>query len=731
MRLSKITIVGFGGVADRIEVDLDADVIIIAGANGFGKTTICNAISWAITGDHASGDGVRNVYSATGSTFVELVLKEGDQRVTVARSLSNPNETNPKKYIWGLAVTVNGETSKGAAAEQWMKANLAQVDPNSEFSSAASVMVEGLYLKQESLRRFLTDQADTERFTAVAEMVGAGRLRSFVTQLESSKTAWVKAVNRMDAELEPRRARIEEVKFAQEALEKEIAHAEAPEVLDRWQRWILELERIGVRFDAGNGSVTEITEETLGKLRSQFASKRSEIEHRESLLLALEAELRIEGPSAPLPSEIDAISQRVEGLVRDEVDLRATVEVLRADSEMRADEFRRNQSAREDLAAMANILLRHVSDNCPACGQGVEPRSFTDRLHEIVAASVHSIELEQVNEARARLEAEESSLLELSRLGTRLKDKLRVAEEQQASVLTMQRRRRDRILELGPLGGESLDAVRDDALSSVALQQIGAELELLRRRRAAITDAEQLTMTFESTASAQGARKRLQRMKIELSQAESELSRYESEVTKRRGVADDADRLVRQLKLDAEGFVTRRLESLNPLLAQFYSAIDPHPTFRSIQILTHQAYGKHRLAPVLHDPELGVSVNDPGGTLSTSQANALAVALFLSFNMGFASSALHTLILDDPLQNLDDVHLLGLVDLLRKVAPSRQIVITTHDQAFAALLARKLRPIGSAARTVVVRFFKWDRSGPGFDQVEIPREEQPLKLTAV
>ncbi len=72
-----------------------------------------------------------------------------------------------------------------------------------------------------------------------------------------------------------------------------------------------------------------------------------------------------------------------------------------------------------------------------------------------------------------------------------------------------------------------------------------------------------------------------------------------------------------------------------------------------------------------------------------------------------------------------------LVDLLRKVAPSRQIIITTHDQAFAALLARKLRPIGPDSRTVVVRFLKWDRSGPGFDQVEVPREEQPLKLADV
>ncbi len=570
-----------------------------------------------------------------------------------------PAKLTQKKYSWILTVTVNGETFKGAAAEQWLKDSLAQADPDTEFASAASAMMDGLYLKQESLRRFLTGQADTERFTAIAEMVGAGRLRGFATQLESSKTAWVKAVNRLDAELEPRRARIEGDKISQTALESEIALAEAPEVLDRWQRWISELEQIGVHTDADNDRLTVLTEESLRRLRSQLSSRRSEVEHRESLLLSLEAELRIEGPPAPLPDEIDAIRQRVDRLVRDEADLRHTVEALRVESEMRSDEFRKNQSMREDLAEMANILLRHVADNCPACGQGVEPLLFTNRLHEIVATSEHSAELEQVTQARTRFETEEQSLLELSRFGARLKAQLQAAEEQQAAALTMQNRRRDRILEIAPVSGESLAAVRDGALSSVALQLIGSELGSLRRQRAAVVDAEQMTMSFESTASVFGARKRLQQLKVELSQSESELKRYESDVAMRRGVAEDADHLVRQLKHDAESFVAQRIESLNPLLSQFYSAIDPHPTFRSIQILTHQAQGKHRLAPVLHDPELGVSVNDPGGTLSTSQANALAVALFLSFNMGFATSALQTLILDDPLQNLDDVHLLA------------------------------------------------------------------------
>jgi DNA repair exonuclease SbcCD ATPase subunit len=104
--------------------------------------------------------------------------------------------------------------------------------------------------------------------------------------------------------------------------------------------------------------------------------------------------------------------------------------------------------------------------------------------------------------------------------------------------------------------------------------------------------------------------------------------------------------------------------------------------------------------------------------------------LFLSFNLGFAPTHVKSLILDDPLQNLDDVHLLGLVDLLRKILPHRQLIVTTHDHAFASLLARKLRPVSENFRTTYVRFTKWDRNGPGVEQWDVPAETSPLKLVA-
>jgi exonuclease SbcC len=86
--------------------------------------------------------------------------------------------------------------------------------------------------------------------------------------------------------------------------------------------------------------------------------------------------------------------------------------------------------------------------------------------------------------------------------------------------------------------------------------------------------------------------------------------------------------------------------------------------------------------------------------------------------------------LDDPLQSLDDVNLLGLVDTLRRTKSVRQLIISTHDPRFASLLERKLRPVGSGERTVVVELNAWTTDGPAIKQRELPREPSVFKVAA-
>lgn len=727
MRLSSISIMGFGGIADRVEIDLDADVVIVVGSNGYGKTTICNAIAWVLSGRHDSNEGPRNVYTPSGTTTVSLVLSDFDRRVTVSRSLGNPGETNPNKHEWVLTVEAGGELLRGQVAEQWIRIHLARAEGEQDYESVASAMVDAIYLRQESLRQFLTGHEDTDRFSAVAEMVGAGRLQEFVTQLDSHKSAWVRAVNKMEAGLEPAQARLDDLKISRDALSSEIARAQSPDVLSRWREWCGEVQRSYSTHDM-RPIPPELTEQTLASFRKVLGAARSELTSRDVALQTVLAELTVEAPPLPDEAEIETLSAQIKNVDEAEQVAEEAVARHRLEHARLEETYRRHQTARDDLASMATILLRHVSDSCAACGQSVDQDAFTQRLNRMISESEQADDLEQVELARVSLGDAEEVFRNVSRERLQLEERSRRLAEQKAASLATARLRATRIRDLAPINGHTFAGETVDLVAGAQL--IAAEVEMLRTRQSRLADLEHRGMEFEAAASLESARKRVLRLEVEISEAENSLNARLREVEARRTVGADADRLIRLLKEDAETFVNDRIEALQPLLAQFYAAIDPHPTFRTVQILTRQSYGKHRLSPVLVDEDHGVTVNDPGRTLSTSQANALAVALFLSFNLGFATHGLAGLILDDPLQNLDDVHLLGLVDLLRKVAPHRQIIVTTHDQTLASLLARKLRPIGADSRTVIVRFTKWDRNGPGVEQVEIPRVEQPLKLAS-
>ncbi len=72
---------------------------------------------------------------------------------------------------------------------------------------------------------------------------------------------------------------------------------------------------------------------------------------------------------------------------------------------------------------------------------------------------------------------------------------------------------------------------------------------------------------------------------------------------------------------------------------------------------------------------------EPTNYLSTAQANALALALFLSFSASQNWSPLDVVLMDDPVQHMDDLNALAFLDVLRSVVTleprKRQVVIST------------------------------------------------------
>ena len=167
---------------------------------------------------------------------------------------------------------------------------------------------------------------------------------------------------------------------------------------------------------------------------------------------------------------------------------------------------------------------------------------------------------------------------------------------------------------------------------------------------------------------------------------------------------------------------------MGSVLQRIYAGIDPHPAFRIVQFLTRFAYRRGRLRISVRDSSAQVFTETPETVMSSSQLNALAVAVFLTFNLGLQRPPLRSALLDDPLQILDDINLLGIVDVLRRAKSGRQLIVSTHDPRLGQLLEKKLRSVAVAERTRILQFETWTREGPVVVERDVEPDARPLKI---
>jgi DNA repair exonuclease SbcCD ATPase subunit len=80
MRLLSLELSGFRGFPLHQEFDLDADAVVVVGANGNGKTSLFDGILWALCGRvlRLANDDARlvSLYSETGQARAALRFRD-------------------------------------------------------------------------------------------------------------------------------------------------------------------------------------------------------------------------------------------------------------------------------------------------------------------------------------------------------------------------------------------------------------------------------------------------------------------------------------------------------------------------------------------------------------------------------------------------------------------------------------------------------------------------------
>lgn len=714
MKLTRLSLNGFRGFPSPESFDLDANAVVIVGVNGQGKTSLFDGVLWALTGRIPRlGDDARlvSMYSPSGEARVEVGLRSASgASLTVTRSFDGGQQQ--------LRLAQDGEISRDEAARVKLLETLwpdAMHTPDGP-AALTSALTRSVYLQQDLVREFVEADDEQQRFSAVSELVGAGRVTDLSLALERAKTAWSRATNVRAKDLELAQSRLE-------SLEAQLSTLTLPtegdiDITDTWGRWWERASEFAEPDTATPPADSSVAPRLLDAAVKQMDVQRHSVEHRAGLLRELLAEVEAQPPtqaSAVPIHELQAAAAKAEA------DVNSAREALEQALAQAAEQRRIQVQLRDtqaELRALAELALRHLGDTCPVCGQGYDEAHTRHRLEELAGGP--SDPDEAAEPQTSQVSALAATVEELERHQSAAVAALREAGMRERQLGHWRDERNRRLHELG------LGAVDDADLVAVLQQALEDALDLSEELSEHRAHGERLALDLTRA----GERSRRSELEHQVDTVRGEVVELKELVQSREGTGDVAGAVLEGLRNAASEVVAAQLEQTDPLLQRIYATVDPHPSFRAVRLLTKIARGRGRLNTAILDPHAGLSSESPEAVLSSSQMNALAVSVFLALNLGVRTLPMQAVILDDPLQSLDDVNLLGLIDLLRRTKDQRQLLVSTHDERFGRLLARKLRPVQDGQRTRIIELSGWGPHGPVVRQQDSVRDSEPLRIAA-
>jgi DNA repair exonuclease SbcCD ATPase subunit len=682
VRLASISVVNFRGFARRQTIDLNADIIVVWGANGTGKTSLLDAFQWLILGDlprlratalRASEDVITSRY-ADGPPSVELVLAENDDRTTVTRTGLGPEERLTVR-------TPDGAQHSDDEAQQLLLQLIGRREANDD---AGTWFLRTHLLQQAEMTELLS--GDTrERYRFLARFTGLDELGQLDDLLRSE-------LKQLRSVLRERRSELDELRDRVVAARRE--HEESLEILEsQEQEQSSELDNATATLAGliGTKNVPDAVE-----LVSDAERRRVEIEF---VLREIRAIVIPEESALPDEEALQELRNQLTTLISEDQTreaglLQISGQVTEKQQSVLAAE--REQDRQQKLAELALESL-DAQELCPVCGQVHDVEKTRARLHqmlgsvdrlvelrqEISGLEQRRVELQQVRDEHAvaiaalsdrieRLDKSVSAAREHEGLGRSLEDRLRTlfADAGSGDLVAQAEQHADRIKE----AVEAVQAMLRDATNRAAL-----------RRRA---DSAQR----------------------DLEAREARLATLEKDVEALGNRAERAEAVCTWVGKETVAATGRVIAASNPLADELYQRLDVHPTFRRFSLKLDRFREAGHLRPWVHDDEEEKD-SSAAQLLSAAQFNSLAVCLFLALNLE-QQRALATVMLDDPVQSMDDINILSLVDVLRTVRQQRQVLLTTHDLVLAQLLLRKLRPLKEDERVLLVKLGRWTREGP-------------------
>ena len=660
LRLHSIKIQGFRGFNEPVLFDMDADVVLIYGNNGTGKTSVFDALRWCLYGDVVrlrdaeepkSEATYRNVF-CKGNTVVEVALSEEQRFVVISRRMVDGRSE----------ISYSDEQHSATGDEAQMAVDA--ITPSYIFDSTIS-------LEQGDISRFVNALTPAQRYDSLSRILGLTKISEFREALESETKRVQKLILELESEIGSIERRLSTAKRQSKELTDNVDSILAESgislrgmgptpyessLLSALKKAETDLFKANEghdaavkRYDLIRGYASELDDvrqkgASLSDIQEDQKVINQEMERlSEEISEETENVRRVQRKIDRNEEEIATIADKEGGEMRF---IRLSIEHLAGPEcpvcKQTIDVGRTKRALEQRLTALSNRLMQ-------LGGENESLRHATKGYNELisnlnVSKKAREIDMRDNDQRLAGISRAESGLLEnanrafrkdfrsLTELSTFVRDSLELASkeidraENRKSSLERQNHSLRYALEL-------INSDREAKELSAKKNQISPRLEALQRTKAELKAASASSLDAETNV------------------IRDTLARYREEI--------DAD----------------------------YARLDPHPLFKKLQLSVETSRGKGTFRVHATGHEKTISVRN---IFSEAQANGVALCIFLALSIAKRRIGFNTVILDDPVQTMDDMNVLGLVDILRDYVGHRQVIVASPNRDFFRVLSDRL-----------------------------------------
>ena len=639
MKLDFVEVCGFRGFRDRLRLTFGSGFTVITGRNGVGKSTVFDAVEYALTGSIDKYTIERAAQESLSDYLWWRGAGKSDAHYVTASFKGDAGEV--------FSITRSRESGSDKTSGEIEAALCRSVRPDDALRQLCRTSI----IRDEWIAALSVDLSETERFEHVRGALGLGQGSDFGAKAKAVvKAAEVANASRQAAYAEARNqvSRVlTELAAAKEAIARTGDASAAMQILVAATPGAP--EQLIARMTAGRANLTA-GRSRLGAIGEGMLQGREVLGLRRAL----------ETP--------EAVAKRAETQQRLAVLTRSKEEADRTAAE--ANRVLELEERGNDIAASLAAIIDHGERlgrndaHCPLCAAERTDGEFAAGL--VLAR----LRMEALASGVAAAREKATAAREVATRLTADFEQTRVAWVEIESALSRQTAREQAHVEFFERNTLDFRFVQDpDGLE----QYLNAERDrLIELERALLTL--DVSQSVSKTASLE------EQVAALRSAADTAASAAESS-ERALSVAKAMDRGVRSISGE---IIDERLAQISPLLNELYQRLRPHFDWRSIE---YSIRGDVRRFLSL---KVGDGLN-PQFVFSSGQRRAAGLAFLLSVHLARAWTSWHTLLMDDPVQHIDDFRALHLIEVLAALRwGGRQVICAVEDEALAELLCRRL-----------------------------------------